>query len=137
MEAILGVNPGMSAFVRILLQNSIICGFPMSTYSNSGRFLFRFRLVPVRVLLFGLLFHYFHTFQPVAGMGGGLFTYRASFRRFCAVAVSRTSSRAPLNPRSRSRSSLNMFFMCAKAISTFLRSSLMTANIFVFAKARA
>ena len=42
--------------------------------------------------------------------------------RFCAVAVSRTSSLAPLKPRSRSRSSLKMRFICANRISIFLRS---------------
>ena len=42
--------------------------------------------------------------------------------RFCAVAVSSTSSLAPLKPRSRSRSSLRMRFICANRISIFLRS---------------
>ena len=36
--------------------------------------------------------------------------------------MSSTSSLAPLKPRSRSRSSLRMRFMCANRISTFLRS---------------
>jgi len=64
-----------------------------------------------------------HVFQAVFRVGGGLHTCRASLRRFCAVSVRSTSSRAPLSPRSRSRSSLNIRFMCAKASSTFLRSS--------------
>jgi hypothetical protein len=46
----------------------------------------------------------------------------ASSRRFCAVAVSSTSSLTPLKPRSRSRSSFRMRFMCANLISIFLHS---------------
>jgi len=53
----------MSVIWRILLQNSIICGFPMSTYSNSGCFLSRFRLMPMRVFFFGFLFRYFTYFS--------------------------------------------------------------------------
>ena len=43
-------------------------------------------------------------------------------RRFCAVAAIRNSSRAPLRPRSLSRSSLRMRLRCANSISAFLRS---------------
>jgi hypothetical protein len=43
-----------------------------------------------------------------AGFGCGIGTSLASFRRFCAVAASINSSRAPFGPRSRSRSSLRM-----------------------------
>jgi hypothetical protein len=39
----------------------------------------------------------------------------ASRLRFCAVAVSGTSSLTPLEPRSRNRSSLRMRFICAKS----------------------
>src|SRR5262249_17882885 len=57
-----------------------------------------------------------------AAIGGARHTSLASRRRFRAVAVSSTSSRAPLKPRNRSRSSLRMRFMCANLISIFLRS---------------
>ena len=46
----------------------------------------------------------------------------ASRLRFCAIAVSKNSSRAPLRPRSRSRSTRRMCFMWANRISTFFRS---------------
>ena len=46
-----------------------------------------------------------------AANGGGRQRNLTSRLRFCAVAVSRTSSLAPLKPRSRSRSSLKMRFM--------------------------
>ena len=46
----------------------------------------------------------------------------ASFRRFCAVAARRNSSRAPFGPPSRSRSSLRMRLRWANNISTFLRN---------------
>jgi len=58
-------------------------------------------------------------------------------RRFCAVAVSSTSSLAPLKPRSRNRSSLRMRFMCANCISTFLRSRRDCSKASVLASARA
>src|SRR5215210_9525774 len=60
----------------------------------------------------------------------------ASRLRFCAVAVSSTSSLAPLKPRSRSRSSLRMRFICANRISTFLRSLLDCWKASVLANAR-
>lgn len=46
---------------------------------------------------------------------------RAILRRFCAAAAIKNSSRAPLMPRSRSRSSFNMRFRWANSISTFFR----------------
>ena len=49
--------------------------------------------------------------QACAANGGGRQRNLTSRLRFCAVAVSRTSSLAPLKPRSRSRSSLKMRFM--------------------------
>src|SRR3990170_2104411 len=52
--------------------------------------------------------------QAAGAIGGGRPTYLASFLKFWAVATSRTSSRAPLKPLSRSRSSFKMRFMCAK-----------------------
>jgi hypothetical protein len=54
----------------------------------------------------------------------------------CAVAVSSTSSLAPLKLRSRRRSSLRMRFMCANRISTFLRSRDDRWNASVLASAR-
>lgn len=58
----------------------------------------------------------------VAARGGGApQSSLASRLRFCAVAVSSTSSRTPFRPRSRSRSSLRMRFISANRISTFLR----------------
>src|SRR5512132_3829867 len=60
--------------------------------------------------------------QAAGAIGGDRPTYLASFLKFWAVATSRTSSRAPLKPLSRSRSSLKMRFMWANSISTFLRS---------------
>ena len=60
--------------------------------------------------------------QVTAGDGGGRQRNLTRRRRFCTVAVRSTSSLAPLEPRSRSRSSLKMRFMGANRISTFLRS---------------
>ena len=60
----------------------------------------------------------------------------ASLLRFCAVAVSNTSSLAPLKPRSRRRSSLRMRFICANLTSTFLRSRHESWKASVLARAR-
>jgi hypothetical protein len=61
--------------------------------------------------------------QASASCGGERQRSLASRLRFCAVAVSNTSSVAPLKPRSRSRSSFKMRFICAnRTSSTFLRS---------------
>ena len=56
-----------------------------------------------------------------AGFGVGIGISFASFLRFWAVAASRNSSRAPVGPRSRSRSSLRMRLRWANSISIFLR----------------
>jgi hypothetical protein len=69
-------------------------------------------------------------------MGGARQTSLAARRRFCAVAVSSTSSLTPLNPRKQSRSSLRMRFMCANLISTFLRSRRDCWKASVLARAR-
>src|SRR5215469_8397255 len=58
---------------------------------------------------------------PQTGIGSAAGTSVASFRRFWAVAARWNSSRAPLGPRSRSRSSFRMRLRCANSISTFLR----------------
>ena len=60
----------------------------------------------------------------------------ASLLRFCAVAVSNTSSLAPLKPRGRRRSSLRMRFICANLTSTFLRSRHESWKASVLARAR-
>ena len=72
-----------------------------------------------------------------AGFGLGIGTSFASLRRFWAVAARRNSSRAPVGPRSLSRSSLRMRLRCAKSISTFLRSRRDTWPSQDFAIARA
>jgi hypothetical protein len=51
-------------------------------------------------------------------MGGGRATTLASLRRFCAIAASVTSNRAPYGPRNRSRLSRRIRFKCANSIST-------------------
>jgi len=60
----------------------------------------------------------------------------ASRLKFCAVAVSNTSSLTPFKPRSRSRSSLRMRFIWANRISTFLRSRCDCWKASVLASAR-
>jgi len=60
--------------------------------------------------------------QAIARGGGARQRSLASRLRFCAVAVSNTSSLTPFKPRSRSRSSLRIRFIWANRISTFLRS---------------
>jgi len=74
--------------------------------------------------------------QIAARDGGARQRSLASRLRFCAVAVSRTSSLTPLKPRNRNRSSLRMRFMCANRISTFLRSRRDCSKASVLAKAR-
>ena len=74
--------------------------------------------------------------QTPAPVGGAQWMILASRRRFCAVAVSNTSSRTPLKPRNRRRSSLRMRFMWANLISTFLRSRCDCLKASVFARAR-
>src|SRR5215468_161372 len=74
--------------------------------------------------------------QAIGAPGGGRATYLASFLKFWAVATSKTSSRAPLKPLSRSRSSFKMRFMCANNISTFLRSRRDCWKASVLARAR-
>ena len=71
-----------------------------------------------------------------AARGGDRQRSFASRLRFCAVAVSSTSSFAPDRPRSRNRSSRWMRFMCANRISTFLRSRRETSKASVLASAR-
>jgi len=61
----------------------------------------------------------------------------ASRLRFCAIAVSKNSSRAPLRPRSRSRSTRRMCFMWANRISTFFRSRRERRYLEVLPSARA
>ena len=125
-----------SALGGILLQNSLLAVFAMSAYSKSGRFS-GFRLTPVRDRCCSVCcFWSFSSFQAGFRIGGDLLAYFASLRRFCAVAVSRISSRAPERPRSLRRSSLKIRFMWAKAISTFLRSSRERLKAGVLAKAR-
>src|SRR4029077_20176469 len=68
--------------------------------------------------------------------GGGRQRNLTSRLRFCAVAVSRTSSLAPVKPRSRSRSSLKIRFICANRISIFLRSRCDCWKASVLASAR-
>ena len=69
--------------------------------------------------------------------GGGARQRNLTSRlRFCAVAVSRTSSLVPLKPRSLSRSSLRMRFRCANRISTFLRSRRNCSKASVLASTR-
>src|SRR4030095_1062873 len=74
--------------------------------------------------------------QAIGAPGGGRSTYLASFLKFWAVATSKTSSRAPLKPLSRSRSSFRMRFMCANSISTCLRSRRDCWKASVLARAR-
>ena len=71
-----------------------------------------------------------------AANGGARPRSLTSRLRFCAVAVSSTSSLAPLRPRSRSRSSPRMRFIWANRISTFLRSRRDCWKASVFANAR-
>ena len=59
-----------------------------------------------------------------------------SLLRFRAVAVSNTSSLAPLKPRSRRRSSLRMRFICTNLTSTFLRSRHECWKAWVLARVR-
>lgn len=74
--------------------------------------------------------------HAVVARGGDRQSSFASRLKFCAVAVSSTSSFAPVSPRRRSRSSLWMRFMCANRISTFLRSRRETSKAAVLASAR-
>jgi len=54
-------SPNLMSVIRgILLQNSIVCGFSLSAYSNSGRFFFRFRLMPMRGFLFRFVVSLIH-----------------------------------------------------------------------------
>ena len=57
-----------------------------------------------------------HGNAPASAPGGSVPSHCAIRLRFCAVAVSRNSSRAPLIPRSRKRSTFRIFFMCANSI---------------------
>ena len=89
----------------ILLKNSFVrwailqLGFrcEVCVPANTG-FWFLF------VFLF-VYFMFFGRFQTISGATGGpVSRYLAIRLRFCTVAVSKNSSRAPLRPRSRSRS---------------------------------
>jgi hypothetical protein len=67
--------------------------------------------------------------QTRAGLSGAQAGFKAggrinfaSFRRFCAVAARRNSSRAPKEPLSLRRSRRRMRFRCANSISIFFRS---------------
>jgi len=72
-----------------------------------------------------------------AGIGLAIGTSFASLRRFWAVAARWNSSRAPLGPRNRSRSSLRMRLRWANSISTFFRAFLEATYASVFAISRA
>jgi len=79
---------------------------------------FSLRLVPDFVVLVGVSGH----FQAISGTPGGPVLRSLAIRlRFCAVAVSRNSSWAPLIPRRRKRSIFSTRFMWANSISTCLR----------------
>jgi hypothetical protein len=61
--------------------------------------------------------------EATAAIGGGARqTSLASRIRFCAVAVSSTSSLPPLKPRSRSRSSFRMRFICKPHLESCVRT---------------
>ncbi len=68
----------MIGSVSMLLQNSIACGFSMPAYSYSGRFLSRFRLMPMRDFVFRLVVSVFHTFSAYRRDGADIKTH---FRR--------------------------------------------------------
>ena len=70
-------------------------------------------------------------------LGGPVPRYFPIRLKFCAVAVSRNSSWAPLKPRSRKRSTFKMRFMCANSISTFFRCRRVLRYAGVFLTSRA
>ena len=72
-----------------------------------------------------------------AAAGGDLAVSLASRRRFCAMAASVHSSRAPRGPRNRRRPSRRMRFKWANSISTRLRSRHDCSKASVSASARA
>src|SRR5882672_12878381 len=59
--------------------------------------------------------------HAAAEQAAGITRSVASFLRFCAVAASRNSSRAPLGPRNLRRPSLRMRLRWANSISIFFR----------------
>jgi hypothetical protein len=61
-KRLLLVGISMPVIERILSQNSILCGFPVSSFTISGRFRSRYRLMPWRVF-FVCLFLYFTWFS--------------------------------------------------------------------------
>ena len=93
-------------------------GSPLISWTESdGRFgCLILGLHPKRFPLIGL---YAQLITPFVGKGVHHFAIR---RRFWAVAASRNSSCAPLNPLSRSRSSFRMRLRWANSISTFFLS---------------
>ncbi len=61
-KRLLLVGISMSVIELVLLKNFILCGFPVSAFTMSGRFCSRFRLMPWRVI-FVCLFLYFTWFS--------------------------------------------------------------------------
>ena len=65
--------------------------------------------------------------QAIKGCGGGLVVWLASLFRFCTVAISRNSSRAPVRPLSLSLTIARICLASPKSASIFLRSTLEAA----------
>ena len=122
-------DEAMSAFGGNLLQNWLmgrVCARPWVSILGPAA-LFRGLYQTTHA-------HAYAAYAAIAG--GGRQRNLASRLRFCAIAVSKTSSLAPLKPRNRSRSSLRMRFIWANRISTFLRSRRDSAKASVVANAR-
>jgi len=96
--------------VAILLKRAFRSGVAGLSFSNA-----------VSVRSFGL---FAQNTGDTCAAGGPVPRYVAMRLRFCAVAVRRNSSLAPLKPRNRRRSIFRMRFMCANSISTCLRCCL-------------
>ena len=127
----------MSVVGGILLQNSVIWLLRFARELSIEGFCRAERLVACSAAEFLAPFPVLvYVAMAPAIRGGAGPAYRASFRRFCAVAASRISSRAPESPLRRNRSSLRMRLRWANAISTFLRSRRDCSNALVWARAR-
>ena len=107
-----------------MLKKSDFVRFSVAAYSNSGHLL----SAAAQCLSGFALFFGFAVIrsrdQAIFGVGGEMATRAISRLRFCTVAASRNSLRAPVRLRSRSLVRPRMCLASPKSVSIFLRSAL-------------
>ena len=138
VSADISLTPDSFRYVPILLKKSALAALVLRWHTLFGLMTrLSNHLCRLIVRLWVVLSGFWRHAGTAIPCSGGFQTSFASFLRFCAVAASRNSSRAPNGPRNRNRPSFNIRFRCANSISTFLRWCLDCSAASVPARARA